>query len=84
MDKRNPTTDSVQPGISLRNGPVTEQNITMRDINGTMANGAVSTKRKIRESMTRPDYAESESSEDDQPLVCPLPLYLRVCKDLPD
>lgn len=32
-------------------------------------NGAGATKRKVRESFTRPEYAEAESSDDDLPLV---------------
>ena len=62
MDKANPTNGEVQPGISLRNGPMSEDT-EMKDANGT----AAPAKRKA----SRPSYAEAESSEDDdQPIVC--------------
>lgn len=64
MDKQTPSNGHVMPGVSIRNGPMTEDT-TMPDING-----AASAKRKARESMARPNYAESESSDDDKPLVC--------------
>lgn len=41
----------------------------MPDVNGAARNGASSVKRKGRESMARPNYAESEGSDDDKPLV---------------
>ena len=64
MDKQIPSNGHVMPGVSIRNGPVTEDT-AMPDVNG-----AASAKRKARESMARPKYAESESSDDDKPLVC--------------
>ena len=64
MDKQTPSNGHVMPGVSIRNGPVTEDT-KMPDVNG-----AASAKRKARESMARPNYAESESSDDDKPLVC--------------
>ena len=63
MDKQTPSNGHVMPGVSIRNGPMTEDT-TMLDVNGASA------KRKARESMARPNYAESESSDDDKPLVC--------------
>ncbi|KAK4938921.1 DNA topoisomerase 1 [Elasticomyces elasticus] len=48
------TNGDIQPGISIRNGPVTEEPVT---------NG----KRKSRESGSKPKYAE-ESDSDDAPL----------------
>ena len=66
MDKATPRNGGFNPGISIRNGPVTED-VEMTDANGV--NGT--TKRKQRPSASRPDYAESESSDnDDAPLVC--------------
>ena len=76
MDKQTPSNGHVMPGVSIRNGPVTEDT-TMPDVNG-----AASAKRKARESMARPNYAESESSDDDKPLVCSYRQF--VCKDLND
>lgn len=47
----------------MRNGPMTED-ISMVDASNNI-------KRKVRESMSRPDYADAESSDDDDlPLVC--------------
>ena len=82
MDKQMPTNGEVQPGISMANGPVTEQDTKMSDVNGAMTNGAVPAKRKVRESLARPDYADAESSDDDQPMVCAP--FDPVCKDLID
>ena len=81
MDKKLPSNGTVQPGISLANGPVSEDT-NMKDVNGSMTNGAAPVKRKARESLARPKYADSESSDDDQPLVC-APVCL-ACKDLSD
>lgn len=57
------------PGISIRNGPVQEIDTPMHDANGGETNrGPV--KRKVRDSLTRPSYADAVSSEeDDKPLV---------------
>jgi hypothetical protein len=60
MDKANPTNGEVQPGISMMNGPVSEDT-DMKDANGA----AAPAKRKA----SRPSYAEAESSDDDQPIV---------------
>lgn len=68
MDRHNPTNGEVTPGISIRNGPVLDQNdIPMKDL-PTTVNGTAA-KRKTRESMDKPSYAEAESSDDDVPLV---------------
>ncbi len=75
MDKQTPTNDVVQPGISMAHGPVTEQDTHMTDVNGVMSNGAIPPKRKARESIARPDYADAESS-DDEPMVCALNPFL--------
>jgi DNA topoisomerase I len=69
MDKQLPTSGDVQPGISIANGPVRDVDVKMSDANGTVTNGTVLAKRKVRESNGRPNYADSESSDDDVPLV---------------
>ena len=70
MDKSNPSNGTVMPGISIRHGPVQEVDTEMLDVNGVQANGAGPAKRKIRESMAKPSYAEAESTDDDDmPLV---------------
>ena len=58
------------PGISLANGDVKVEDTTMTDSHEHLTNGTSATKRKGRESNTRPSYAEAESSDDDVPLVC--------------
>ena len=69
MDRAVPSNRDVLPGISIRNGPVHEIDTPMPDANGLETNrGPV--KRKVRESFTRPSYADAETSEeDDKPLV---------------
>ena len=61
MDKSLPNNKEVVPGISLSSGPMLAGNVPMRDVDST--NGYV--KRKVRESMSRPSYADAESSDDD-------------------
>jgi DNA topoisomerase-1 len=69
LDKAHPSSKSVQPAISLRNGPVDEMDVDEPQINGS-ANG----KRKSRGSLgTKAKYKEESSSDtDDLPLVCHL------------
>ena len=55
----------------MAHGPVTEHDTHMTEVNGAMTNGAAPAKRKARESIARPDYADAESS-DDEPMVCAL------------
>lgn len=78
MDKTLPPTSDVQPGVSIRNGPV--QEIEMADANGATTNGDTA-KRKSRASLQRPSYAEMEGSEDDdKPLVSTdLIIFLERC-----
>lgn len=73
MDKAYPSGDAVQPGISLRNGPVEEMDVDQLPTKGTQPNGAVNGKRKGRQSLSNgKSYKESTSDEeDDKPLVCP-------------
>ena len=67
MDKSAQSNGTTKPGISIRNGPVTED-VDMGGVDGPAVNGAA--KRKARPSASRPNYADSESSEDDNvPLV---------------
>jgi DNA topoisomerase-1 len=70
LDKAHPSTKSVQPGISIRNGPVEEMDIDEPHVNGT-ANG----KRKSRGSAgPKTTYKEESGSDtDDLPLV-------RICQ----
>ncbi|EHY59729.1 DNA topoisomerase 1 [Exophiala dermatitidis] len=65
MDREIPTNGEVMPGISMANGDVKVEDTPMTDGNDNVVNGA---KRKARDSLTRPDYAEAESSDDDVPL----------------
>lgn len=80
MDKALPSNGVVQPGISIRNGPVEETDTVMTDVNEAPTNGH--TKRKARESLIKPSYAEADSTDDDEPLVrvnsfsCPSPQFL--------
>lgn len=61
----NGTKGDVASGISRRFGPV-DGDVEMKDVeDGVNGSG----KRKARTSSGQPSYAESESSEDDKPLV---------------
>ena len=69
MDRAVPPSGDVLPGISIRNGPVQEVDTPMPDANGVGANGGPA-KRKGRENLAKPSYADAETSkEDDKPLV---------------
>ena len=66
MDRALPSNGKVLPGISIRNGPIQEVDTSMPDANGV----ETPVKRKVRKSLTRPSYADAETSEeDDKPLV---------------
>lgn len=57
----------VLPGVSMANGPV-QRDVPMPD---AVTNGVPAAKRKARDSLQKPKYAEPESSDDDDiPLVC--------------
>lgn len=61
---------SVNPGVSIRFGPVQDKDVQMKNADSAV-NGHSSTKRTARSSLgQRKSYAEPESSEEDQPLVC--------------
>jgi DNA topoisomerase-1 len=65
MDAEIPSGDHVEPGISIRNGPM--------DVDEAPTNGA-NGKRKSRGSLTNGNsktYKEASSSEDEKPLVRP-------------
>ncbi len=72
MDKAYPSGDVVQPGISLRNGPVEEMDVDQPPTKGTQSNGAANGKRKGRQTLSNgKSYKEATSDEeDDKPLVC--------------
>lgn len=57
--------DDIDPGVSVRFGPVQDKDVKMEDADAQGAN-----KRKSRASIDKkPKYAEPESSEEDEPLV---------------
>lgn len=61
------TNGHVDPGVSIRFGPVQDKDVKMEDVEGD-ALGA--SKRKSRASIgEKKSYAEAESSEEDEPLV---------------
>jgi len=63
--KANPSSNGrVQPGISIRMGPV-----QVMDIDKPQANGHANGKRKSRGSAGQ-SYKDMSSSDDDAPLVC--------------
>lgn len=67
MDKQIPSNGQLEPGISLRNGPVDEM-----DVDAPATNGAANGKRKSRPSLSNgKSYKEASSSdeEDSKPLV---------------
>jgi DNA topoisomerase-1 len=74
MDKQTPSNGHVEPGVSIRMGPVEEMDIDTPPANGT-SNG----KRKARSSLSNAKtYKEASSSDDDdKPLVGSVssPLY---------
>ncbi|KAH7069299.1 DNA topoisomerase 1 [Paraphoma chrysanthemicola] len=62
MDKQVPSNGHVEPGISIRMGPVDDQ----MDIDEPAANGNANAKRKARSSITNgKSYKDASSSEDD-------------------
>lgn len=70
MDKAGAKADYAPAGVSIRNGPVTEDKM---DIDATLTNGA---KRKARNSTSKSvnyKVAESDSDEDAVPLVRHIP-----------
>ncbi|ETI26543.1 hypothetical protein G647_03320 [Cladophialophora carrionii CBS 160.54] len=68
LDRQIPSNGTVMPGISIAHGEVKMEDASPSDAKGDLVNGAGAGKRKFRESVTRPDYADAESSDDDVPL----------------
>lgn len=66
MDDQFPSNGRVEPGVSLRNGPIEE-------LDAPETNGSAAGKRKSRTSLGKSvSYAEVGSSEEDEkPLVRP-------------
>ena len=66
MDKEVPSNGHVEPGISIRMGPVDDM-----DVDAPATNGNANAKRKARSSITNgKSYKDASSSdEDDKPLV---------------
>jgi hypothetical protein len=60
---------SAAPGISIRYGPVDDEDSAMADA-ADGVNGRAASKRKSRLSAGKKSYMDPESSEDDKPLVC--------------
>lgn len=82
MDRQIPTNGEVMPGISMAHGDVKMEDAPRKESNDHLVNGATAAKRKVRESLTRPSYAEAESSDEDLPLVCDRShLYLYCIKE---
>lgn len=67
MEDSSPATNGhVDPGISVRFGPVEDNDVKMEDGEDALGAG----KRKSRTSVgEKKSYAEAESSEEDEPLV---------------
>jgi DNA topoisomerase-1 len=72
MDAEVPSNGHVEPGISIRMGPV--ENDDKMDVDAPETNGNANGKRKSRSSVTNSkSYKDASSSEDDdKPLVCHL------------
>ncbi|KAJ5483928.1 DNA topoisomerase 1 [Penicillium diatomitis] len=63
LTKSPATNGDLDPGMSIRFGPVRDKDEEMKD-----ADAPVAAKRKSRSSIQAKSYAEAESSEEDQPL----------------
>jgi len=64
MDKETPSNGHVEPGVSIRMGPIEEM-----DVDTPVTNGNANGKRKARSSLTNTYKEASSSEEDDKPLV---------------
>ena len=71
MDKSLPSGKHVQPGISIRNGPIDEMDIDKPATKELKKNGLVAGKRKGRQSMGNGQTCKEMSSDEDdsKPLV---------------
>ena len=72
LDRQMPNNSKTMPGISISHGDVKVEDSSTSNKAGLTNGAAAAAKRKVRESLTRPVYADSESSDDDLPLVCNL------------
>ena len=71
MDKANPSSNHVDPGISVRYGPVEKVDGDDRIKVDAKTNGNVNGKRKSRQSMSNgKSYRDASSDEEDIPVVC--------------
>lgn len=73
MDKQLPSNGTVNPGISIRHGPVEDTNMDDGPpVTNGATNGAANGKRKSRGSISK-TYKEATSSDEDEnkPLVRP-------------
>jgi len=71
-----PTNGHVDPGVSIRFGPVEDKDVKMEDAED---DAIAAIKRKSRTSVgEKKSYAEAESSEEDQPLVRLTPLRMTL------
>lgn len=69
MNGSGDTNGSAAPGISIRNGPIEDEDTEMANA-ADGVNGRAASKRKSRPSAGNKSYIDPESSEDDKPLVC--------------
>jgi hypothetical protein len=69
LDRQIPSNGEVMPGVSIAHGEVKIEDASPSNSKAVLANSAAAGKRKVRDSITRPDYADAESSGDDLPLV---------------
>ena len=64
MDKQTPSNGHVEPGLSIRMGPVEDM-----EVDAPVTNGNTNGKRKARSSLTNTYKEASNSEDDDKPLV---------------
>lgn len=64
LDKELPSNGHVEPGVSIRMGPVEDM-----DVDSPATNANLNGKRKARTSLTNGKSYKEESSDDDKPLV---------------
>ena len=70
MDKANPSTNHVDPGMSVRFGPVEKMDVDDPIENGAKTNGNVNGKRKSRQSMSNgKSYKDASSDDEEEPIV---------------
>jgi hypothetical protein len=67
LDRQIPSNGEVMPGVSISHGAVKVEETSPAAHKDVLANGTAAGKRKA--SLNRPDYADSESSDDEVPLV---------------